>query len=241
MYYIAICDDEELFAEKLKQMVNGYFSNIGSECQIDVYGAGEELIKNLSEPFPYQIIFLDINMKQMDGIETAVLLRRYSEMTVLIFVTAYIRYTMEGYKVEALRYILKDDVNIKELLNESLDAACKKISFKNFSVRIPFSDGVFAVDKRKIIYIECARHKVVFYIKTGEELIQRGMRATMDEALRYMDADAVRIHQSFVVNLAYCKKVYYDHITLTNGMELPVSRRYAKEVKERFHKKRGEF
>ena len=180
-------------------------------------------------------------MKQMDGIETAVLLRKYSEIVVLIFVTAYIKYTMEGYKVEALRCILKDDANIKELLNEALDAACKKIRFKDFTVHIPFSDGVFTVDRRRIVCIECARHKVVFYIKTGEELVQREMRATMDETLRYMDADAVRIHQSFVVNLAYCKKVYYDHIVMENGMELPVSRRYAKEVKEKFHKKRGEF
>ena len=101
----------------------------------------------------YQIIFLDINMKQMDGIETAKNVRAYTEESFVVFVTAYIDYSLEGYQVGASRYILKNNLNFREQIYECMDAITKKM--KCFLTRKIFrfqGRGEKNTDRKYFIY-----------------------------------------------------------------------------------------
>lgn len=74
----------------------------------------------------YDIVFMDVNMKEMDGIKTAEDLRKYSDRTFLVFVTGFIEYSLAGYKVDAIRYIIKDETTIESDIIEALKVILEK-------------------------------------------------------------------------------------------------------------------
>ena len=104
---IAICDDEKEFRDLIRVYIEDYLNTKDILYTIDTFISGE---KFLNETFPseYSIIFLDINMEGMDGITTAKKIRERGINSYIVFVTAYIDYSLEGYKVGAVRYLLKN-------------------------------------------------------------------------------------------------------------------------------------
>ena len=114
MIRIAVCDDEVIFAEKVKKIVDKYCTKRQIPFQIDLYQSGKEFIADHVKMMEYHIVFLDINMEEIDGLEAARELRKLCRETYVIFVTAFINYTLEGYKVDAIRYLLKTDKNFEQ-------------------------------------------------------------------------------------------------------------------------------
>ena len=108
MLSIAICDDEEYFRITEKQLILKYMAGKNCECMIDMYESGKELLALKSAISQYHIIFLDVNMEEIDGIETAKEIRKITKDVFIVFVTAFITYALEGYKVDAVRYLIKD-------------------------------------------------------------------------------------------------------------------------------------
>ena len=104
MLRIAICDDEKLFRENIKKYVLKYLSEKDISSEIDMFNSGKELLGLGTDLLGYNIIFLDINMDEIDGIMTAHKIREYSMGIYIVFVTAYVNYSLEGYKVDATRY-----------------------------------------------------------------------------------------------------------------------------------------
>lgn len=89
----------------------------------------------------YDAIFLDINMKEMDGLETAERIRKLSKTVYIVFVTAYITYALEGYKVGAVRYLLKEDSSLENSLKECLDTITDRMSARAEICEIEFQSG----------------------------------------------------------------------------------------------------
>ena len=98
-------------------------------CEIDTFSSGKELLELGIELIQYDIIFLDINMDEIDGIVTAQKIREYSSEIFIVFVTAYINYSLEGYKVDAARYLLKNNTNFEESIYECMDSILHKMNF----------------------------------------------------------------------------------------------------------------
>ncbi|MCW0599800.1 response regulator, partial [Clostridioides difficile] len=122
MCKIAICEDEKVQVEKICEILKKFELNEGIKLNVDTFSSGEELIENKFEK--YDIVFLDIKMKKLTGIETSKIIRKSSEKIKIIFITALEQYWPEGYTVSAYRYILKpikeDELYsiIKDLINE---------------------------------------------------------------------------------------------------------------------------
>ena len=96
MLKIAVCDDEEIFADRIKKLLEKQLINKGIEYKVDVYSSGIELAKLGDAISEYRIVFLDIDMEGMNGIQTAEVIRTYSDDIYIAFVTAYINYAPEG-------------------------------------------------------------------------------------------------------------------------------------------------
>ena len=94
MLKIAICDDEKYFVQKIKNILIEYLENRKIQYEIDTFYSGIELVDMGIEIVKYQIVFLDINMKQLNGMETAEMIRKYSQDIYLVFVTAYVDYSL---------------------------------------------------------------------------------------------------------------------------------------------------
>lgn len=126
MLKIAIGDDEKFFKTKMKKNVEKYLGKEKIVCEVDCFDSGVQLLEKGESIAEYDMIFLDINMQEIDGIETAKCIRNYYPEVFLIFVTAYVQYSPEGYKVNAIRYLLKDNESFDDAFKECMDAILKK-------------------------------------------------------------------------------------------------------------------
>lgn len=230
MIRIAICDDEEFFRNNIKGMVSAYYDEAQLVYCIDVYCSGKELLET-AEIINYNIIFLDINMEGINGIETAKQIRRISKDVFIIFITAFLDYSLEGYKVNAIRYLLKDSGKIQEAVNECLDAVMLESNRKIFKIKINFIEGFKILPVDTIMYVESNLHKLIYYVKSLKSVKCYTQYSTLNkEEKNFPKAEFIRIHQSYLVNLRYVKNVKNYRVILINGVDLPVPKSRYKEV-----------
>jgi len=229
---IAVCDDEIIFARKLEKIINKYCTVKQIPFQIDIYQSGKEFIADNIKMMEYQIVFLDINMEEIDGLEAARELRKLCRDTYVIFVTAFINYTLDGYKVDAIRYLLKSDGNFGQSVCESLDAVFEKMQYKPHIREFSFQQGARRVALEKIVYIESSLHKLTFYV-AEEGIVPYTMYETLNHIAAIFSGDFVRIHQSYLVNLRFVRRIEGNNLLLQDNLALPVARSKLKEVRQK--------
>ncbi len=237
---IAVCDDEIIFAEEMKTIIDRYCMEKQIPCEIDLYQSGSEFIADNIKMVGYQLVFLDINMEEIDGLETARELRKLCKETFVIFVTAFINYTLEGYKVDAIRYLLKTSENFEQSVYEALNAVFYKMKYTPSIKKFCFQEGYKNIALEKILYIESALHKLTFHI-LEEEIISYTMYETLNNVTGMFNKDFVRIHQSYLVNLRFVRKIDGSDLLLSNDISLPIARSKLKEVRNRVAMYKGEI
>jgi DNA-binding LytR/AlgR family response regulator len=232
MLKIAICDDEKYFREELKGILSKYLDKNGIGYSIDLFDSGKEFSLLGIEMLKYDIVFLDINMDQMDGIETARMIRSQSNDIFIVFVTAFIDYTIEGYKVDAVRYILKNNNTLAPAIEECMDAIREKMSYEVAMKEFEFCEGLRSVSLEHILYIESNLHKLTFYIME-ESIKQYTIYKTLDELEKDLsDAGFLRVHQSFLVNIKHISKAVRYSLTMDNGVEIGIAKARFKDVQK---------
>lgn len=237
---IAVCDDEVIFAKKLKELISMYCTKKQILYELDLYQSGKAFLSDNIKMMEYQIVFLDINMEEIDGLETARELRKLCKETFVIFVTAFINYTLEGYKVDAIRYILKTDMNFEQSVFESLDAVFEKMKYTPVIKKFCFQEGEKNISLEKIIYIESNLHKLTFHI-FDEGIVQYTMYETLNKISEMVSENFVRIHQSYLVNMRFVRSIDENQMLLSNGETLLIARSKLKETRNRVAIYKGEL
>ncbi len=240
MFKIAICDDEIFFAEELKKLISDYMMVKGLVYEIDIYTSGEALVDLGIEIVKYTAVFLDINMENIDGIKAAEKIREVSREVFIVFVTAYVNYSLEGYRLDAVRYLLKGNTNFVSAVNECVDALIDKLNYSVKKKVFDFKEGKREVSLERLLYIESNLHKLAFHIMEDDMKIY-----TMYETLNELEDklavnDFIRIHQSYLVNIKYIKKIVRYKLILSNGVELIIPKSRYTYVKQRFISYQGE-
>lgn len=241
MLKIAVCDDEKLFRKNIKELVSGYLDQDAVEYEIDTYCSGEEFLKLGIEMVKYQIVFLDINMAQIDGIMTAKKIREVSSEIYIVFVTAFVNYTLEGYKVDAVRYLLKSNTNFKESVYECMDAIIRKMNYVIVKKEFRFQEGTKVVPLNRLLYIESVLHKLKFYVMEDKLKVYTLYETLNNMEQQFQGNGFVRVHQSFLVNMKHMKSVSGYEVLLSNGTRLAVPKARYKYVKETFIAYKGEI
>lgn len=230
MTKIAICDDEEIFRTDIVNMVSLYLSKTKIVYSIDVYCSGTELLEK-DDIMNYNIIFLDINMEGINGIDTAKKIRMVNKEVFIVFITAFLDYSLEGYKVDAIRYLLKDCGKMEEAINECLDAIFIEINRKILRIKMDFLEGYKALPVDSIIYIESNLHKLIFYVRGKGSTIAYTQYNTLNKVQDNLPQNQfIRIHQSYLVNLRYIKNIKNYRVMLKDGTDLPTSKSRYKEA-----------
>lgn len=240
MLKIAVCDDENLFTEELKELLSGYMIEKGLVFEIDTYSSGEALVDLGIEIVQYTAVFLDINMEKMDGIKTAEMIRKASREVFIVFVTAYVDYSLEGYQLDVVRYLLKGNANFQSKVNECMDAILDKMNYSVIKKRFDFKEGRKEISLERLLYIESNMHILEFHVMEDAMKVY-----TMYETLniietRLAENDFIRIHQSYLVNAKHIKNVVRCKAILTNGVELSIPKARYTEVKKKFVACQGE-
>ena len=222
---IAVCDDSREDRGALRALLEA----CGHDFEIREYGSGEELYADMGYVRECGIVFLDINMEGMDGLEAAGRIKAECPKVHIVLVTAYVNYALDGYKVKASRFLLKDD--LEQTLQECMDDILREIRQEERVVEFGFVEGNVRLRVDDIIYIETSKHKNVFYTKGQEFSIYRKMD-DLEEDLKGMGF--VRIHQSFLINMKYIDRISSYVMILTTGKEISVPKSRYPEVKRQY-------
>ncbi len=241
MFRIAICDDEPYFREQMKEMLLQYMQDSGVFYKIDLFQSGTELIELGIELNQYKIIFLDINMDEMDGIQTAKKIREQNTEIFLVFVTAFVNYSLEGYKVDAIRYLLKNSVNMQESVAECMDAIYKKIHYEVTWKEFAFNEGKKRISLDCLLYIESQLHKLKFHVME-DHMVTYHIYDTLNNMENYIGSkNFVRLHQSFLVNMKFIQSISQYEAVLYSGESFPIPKVRYKNVWDTYLAYRGEM
>ncbi len=229
MVTVGICDDEGKQRGMLKDIVELFMELHGEACEILEYQSGEALLNEFQkQPDLLDILFLDIELGGVTGIDAARALRKKSGHFELIFVTGFSDYVFNGYEVGALNYILKpyQPEKIRAVLQSALEKLHKNrdhyfpIQQKNQIRKVPLSEILyFTSDLRKIV-LTTRNEKLEFYGK-------------LSEIKEQLPAVFVRVHQRYIVHLKYVDQIDSQGILLGSQL-IPVSRKYYQEVSGAF-------
>lgn len=235
MFRVALCDDDKKFIEKLRRIVALFLKKKNILYQIDLYDSGKKFEGLGLEMAKYQVLFLDINMEQMRGIETAICFKGLCKEKFLVLVTARTDCILEGYKMGAFRYVLKNDGGLEGEICESLGAICDKMHSLSFIRTFQFKNYTKKIALERILYIESHLHELFFHVLENE-LAMYTMTETLNRIEKELSMnDFVRIHQSYLVNLRFVAAIKSQFVILLDGTKLAIAKPRYKGVKRCFN------
>lgn len=220
---IAVCDDEERFLNDIRDHIYKVYNSM--DVVVDCFAGGKSMIKAFEKQF-YDLVFLDIEMPEMDGITLARKLREMSKDLSIVFLTGHVEYALEGYEVNALRYLTKPirEDKLLEVLRYVTDKLKEKHKLK---VRLDGEDTF--IDVNDILYLEAQNQYIMIYTKTGEYLVRYNISDYENE----LSKDGFfRTHRSYLVSLSKVKKIGKAEVILEGERKVPVSRNAIKSLKE---------
>ncbi len=227
---IAVCDDEKFYREKVQKLLENYLSGYKINYTIQLFSSGEEFLQENENKVKFDIVFMDINMSRMDGIRTALQMRSVHSHTYIVLITAFIQYALEGYKVDAVRYIMKDTLD--SALDECMDTILKKMQLSR--INFSFLEGEKWLYTDNIFYVESQRHKAVFFY-LDEKMENYHIYEKLDVIEERLSGYGfLRIHKSYLVNMKHICRISNYAVYLDNGEELSVPRLKYQAVKEEF-------
>ena len=242
MISIGICDDEAPMRKALRTPLEQKLQLLGEDYRIFEYDSGEALTARPEAEW-LDILFLDIEMKQLSGMDTARNLRKKDAHTLLIFVTAYPDYVFQGYEVHAFHYILKPYQESK-ILNVLEQALAELGKSKEQYFTLEQKSGILKIPMKKILAFSSDRRKIIISLK-DEKLEENGKNGTsgtnktldfygkLDDITDSLPDYFVRCHNRHLVNLNYVTTLEKD-TCICGQKQFPVSRAYRQSLEIAF-------
>ncbi|MEZ3467723.1 MAG: LytTR family DNA-binding domain-containing protein [Schaedlerella sp.] len=228
MVNIGICDDEASMRRALRAPLERKLQLLGTSYRILEYDSGEALFSH-PECAYLDILFLDIEMRQMNGMETAKNLRKRNAHTLLIFVTAYPDFVFQGYEVHAFHYILKpyEERKIQAVLEQALEELGKH---REQYFTLEQKSGILRIPLKRILAFSSDRRKVVISLKDGS---RPDFYGKLDEVESGLPDYFVRCHNRHLVNLNFVSALEKDRC-ICGQKQFPVSRAFRQPLEIAF-------
>ena len=217
MFSVAIVDDDEAARTGLRECFKYLETKIGEQFQIDEFTGADHFFMHFDGQ--YDIIFLDIEMPEMDGMTAARRLREVDKTVTIIFVTNSARYAVQGYEVDALDYIVKP-VDKYAFALKMQRALSRVVRRKDANIMLKTNDGIECLQVSHIKYLEVEGHYVIYHTYYGDYSVYSTLSA--DEK-KLLASQFVRCNRNYLVNLRYVESVR-DGVCVLAGEELMISR-----------------
>ncbi len=216
MIRIAICDDEKHMSDHIRSMVLNFFRKKNREISLRMFSGGEEL---LSYNGQIDILFLDIQMKDMDGMETARKLRADKFRGFLVFITVLKEMVFQSFEVQAYDYLVKpvDDKQFEKTM-ERLYASMQNASEDSLLVQKGYEGRIIREDE--IVFCEIIDRKIYLNLASGEVVDYYERIENLETKLNNR---FYRCHRSYLINLKHLKGYKNGTACMDNGKEIPVS------------------
>ena len=218
MLHIAVVEDDEVYRSQIAGFIGRFGAEQGLELKVAQFRDGGEILADYRPG--YDIILLDIEMPQVDGMYTAEEIRRQDEDVVLVFVTNMAKYAVQGYSVGALDFILKP-VEYDTFALKLSRAVSRVKSREDAQILLTTVEGAVRLNTRQIYYVEVQNRILYYHTDQGVYKVRGTMQGAQKELeLRHF----VRCNYWYLVNLRHVSEVK-DNIAVVAGSELEISRR----------------
>lgn len=230
MVNIAVCEDSQLDREMLQKIIDTLLQKRGVSCEIESFASGEGLIERYRK-HPFDAIFLDIMMDEMNGMEVGRLIRSFDQEVEIIFCTSTKEFAIDAYEIHAMGYLLKpyETERIEKVLEYYLIKHPMKkknyleVKSQRKSVIIPHSEIIYMESDNKVVYIHTLKQgdiKVYTKLDSLEEQIS--------------DERFLRCHQSYLVNLDYVSGIIDIDFVLNDERRLPIRKSGRKQLIKKY-------
>lgn len=218
MYRIALVDDEKIFTDQIEEYIRQYQAENPAEFQVSVFHSSTEFIAGFQKE--YDLILLDVEMPQLNGMELAHKIREVDEQVVLMFITNMAQYAIHGYSVGALDFVTKP-INYYTFAMK-LTRALKRVPKKeSTSILLTMADGVKRIDIKQIYYLEVQNRLLHYHTEEGEFVVRGSLQAAEE---RLSGHPFEKCNHWYLVNLMHVKEVR-KNIVVVGSHELEISRR----------------
>lgn len=221
---IAICDDEINFQKELQKELEKYYGVL--EVEIEVFNYGNDFLERFdNNPMDFQIIFMDIEMPGLNGLDVSKRIREVNQSVPIIFLTSHTELAMDGYEVDAFRFL--DKPLRMEKLADTL-SAFDKLRLLDSKIELQDGERILLVEWKEIQYVQSENVYINVYLENDRYLIRKKlseMEEQMPKQIFY------KPHRSYLVNLRFMKSFDGKKILMNNGVEIPLSRGKQNELK----------
>ncbi len=222
MLHIAVCDDEKYMSDKIRMMVSDFFCRKNMDIEILQFSSGKELLKYDGI---IDILFLDIQMKDIDGMETARKMRSRKFKGVVIFITVLKEMVFRSFEVQAFDYLVKPiEPSHFEKTMERLLVSMKNAGESSLLVQKGYESSIILFDD--IVYCEIIDRKVYLHLASSEIV---DFYDRIEKLETKLDSRFFRCHRSYLINLQYLKSYKNKTAYMADGKEIPVSRLRSRE------------
>jgi DNA-binding LytR/AlgR family response regulator len=229
MFRIGICDDEYTISSQVENILLKYAKLNYLEIDIEVFSSGEEMCKFIEEEHGFDLIYLDIEMKLMSGIEVGKKIRRtlQDHKTDIVYISGKDGYDRQLFDVQPLHFIPKP---IKpEVVIEDLNLAMLRAEILNNMFTYKKGTETYRIPVKDIIYFESNDKEIKIVTLNNEDNFYGKIQDVYETVAKYQ---FVKIHRSYIVNYLHATLFKYDEVIMTNGVQLPISQAKRKEVRD---------
>lgn len=211
----AICDDNDTDIEYVRNMVTEWAAVW--PIKIDAFHSAEEFLFHYEEEKDYDILLLDVEMGEIDGVTMAKKIRAGNEAVQIVFITGYSDYIADGYDVAALHYLLKPVR--KEQLFGVLNRAVDRLKKNEKEVVLKSGGEAYVVPVNEIRYVEVRQNYITIYAKT-----EITVKQTLQAFAKELDERFFKLGRSYIINLNYIRRISKTEAVLNTGEIIPLPR-----------------
>lgn len=231
MINIAICDDDIETTGRIDSALCSIAKKNFVPAEMEVFWDGKHLVNAVEGGTRFDIIFLDIEMGEVDGITTARKIREVDKNALIIYVTSHENYMQETFSVRPFRFLVKPvDEN---QMSDCFVAAYEEVSSADNYFRYSYQRLSHKILIHNILYFESKKRKV--YIVTEKEIFELyGKLNDIEKSLKASKASFLRIHQSFLINYKHIDGLAYDFVIMDNGKRISISEDRRRLISEQY-------
>lgn len=229
MYRIGICDDDKVLCADLEEQIYEISKELALKVEIDVWYSGESVQNDLQKGIELELLFLDIELIQNNGIAVGNFIRNELEdmQTHIVYISSKESYAMQLFKVQPLDFLIKPVTTeqIKEVLIRSVKHKRSTDTYFEYQK----GNSVFRIPIKDIAYFTSMDKKIVIVKKDGEEEFYGKLKNIAEN----LPVEFIMIHQSYIINQVYVREYSYETVKMVNGENLNISKPYRKDTRRK--------